>query len=54
MMHENKVALGLNDCSPARPRLYLPELLSNPKWFLDELRSAGSTIYEDSESTLQL
>lgn len=40
--------LGLNDRSPARPGLYLPELLSDPKWFLDELRSAGATISEDS------
>ncbi|MGJ5630983.1 hypothetical protein [Nostoc sp. CALU 1950] len=45
--------LGLNDRSPARPGLYLPELLSDTKWFLDELRSAGATIYEDSKSTLQ-
>jgi hypothetical protein len=41
--------LGLNDHSPARPGLYLPELLSDPKWFLDELRSAGATISEDSK-----
>ncbi|WDD36745.1 hypothetical protein PQG02_37310 (plasmid) [Nostoc sp. UHCC 0926] len=41
--------LGLNDRSPARPGLYLPELLSDTKWFLDELRSAGATIYEDSK-----
>ncbi|WP_193200281.1 hypothetical protein [Nostoc sp. MG11] len=41
--------LGLNDRSPARPGLYLPELLSDSKWFLDELRSAGATIYEDSK-----
>lgn len=40
--------LGLNDRSPARPGLYLPELLSDSKWFLDELCSAGATIYEDS------
>jgi hypothetical protein len=40
--------LGLNDRSPAPPGLYLPELLSDPKWFLDELRSAGAIIYEDS------
>jgi hypothetical protein len=39
--------LGLNDRSPARPGLYLPELLSAPKGFLDELLSAGATIYED-------
>lgn len=39
--------LGLGDRSPARPGLYLPELLSDPKWFLDELRSAGATISED-------
>jgi hypothetical protein len=39
--------LGLNDRAPARPGLYLPELLSDSKWFLDELRSAGATIYED-------
>lgn len=41
--------LGLNDRSPARPGLYLPELLSDTKWFLDELRSAGATIYEYSK-----
>lgn len=40
--------LGLNDRSPAHPGLYLPELLSDPKWFLDELRSGGAAIYEDS------
>jgi hypothetical protein len=40
--------LGLNDRDPARPGLYLPELLSDPKWFLDELRSAGATIDEGS------
>lgn len=39
--------LGLNGRSPARPGLYLPELLSETKWFLDELRSAGATIYKD-------
>jgi hypothetical protein len=36
-----------NDRDPARPRLYLPELLSDPNWFLDELRSAGAIISED-------
>jgi hypothetical protein len=41
--------LGLNDRSPARPGLYLPELLSDSKWFLDELRSAGAIISEDSK-----
>ncbi|WP_310413916.1 hypothetical protein [Chamaesiphon sp. OTE_8_metabat_110] len=41
--------LGLNDRVPARPGLYLPELLSDSKWFLDELRSAGATISEDSK-----
>ena len=41
--------LGLNDRSPACPGLYLPELLSDTKWFLDELRSAGATIYEYSK-----
>ncbi len=41
--------LGLNDRAPARPGLYLPELLSDSKWFLDELRSAGATISEDSK-----
>jgi hypothetical protein len=40
--------LGLNDRDPARPGLYLPELLSDPKWFLDELHSAGATIDENS------
>jgi hypothetical protein len=39
--------LGLNDRSPAGPGLYLPELLSDPQWFLDELRSAGAIIYKD-------
>jgi hypothetical protein len=38
--------LGLGDRDPARPGLYLPELLSDSKWFLDELRSAGATISE--------
>ena len=41
--------LGLNDRSPAPPGLYLPELLSDARWFLDELRSAVATIYEDSK-----
>jgi hypothetical protein len=41
--------LGLGDCDPARPGLYLPELLCDPKWFLDELRSAGANISEDSK-----
>lgn len=41
--------LGLNDRSSASPGLYLPELLSDPKWFLDELHSAGAIIYEDSK-----
>jgi hypothetical protein len=41
--------LGLGDRDPARPGLYLPELLCDPKWFLDELRSAGATISEDSK-----
>ncbi len=41
--------LGLNDRSPAHPGLYLPELLSDSKWFLDELGSAGATISEDSQ-----
>jgi hypothetical protein len=41
--------LGLGDRAPARPKLYLPELLSDPKWFLDELRSGGATISEDSK-----
>ncbi|MBW4485826.1 MAG: hypothetical protein KME14_25145 [Tildeniella torsiva UHER 1998/13D] len=40
--------LGLNNRSPARPGLYLPELLSDTQWFLDELRSAGATIQESS------
>lgn len=39
--------LGLNDHSPVRPGLYLPELLSDAQWFLDELRSAGATICEE-------
>lgn len=41
--------LGLGDRDPARPGLYLPELLSDSQWFLDELRSAGATIFEDSK-----
>jgi hypothetical protein len=41
--------LGLGDRDPARPGLYLPELLSDSKWFLDELRSAGAIISEDSK-----
>jgi hypothetical protein len=49
--------LGLGDSrserlrqrDPARPGLYLPELLCDPQWFLDELRSAGATISEDSK-----
>ncbi|WP_295619117.1 hypothetical protein [Chamaesiphon sp. GL140_3_metabinner_50] len=41
--------LGLGERDPARPKLYLPELLSDSKWFLDELRSAGATISEDSK-----
>jgi hypothetical protein len=41
--------LGLGDRDPARPGLYLPELLLDSKWFLDKLRSAGATISEDSK-----
>jgi hypothetical protein len=41
--------LGLNDRAPARPGLYLPELLCDPQRFLDELRSGGATISEDSK-----
>jgi hypothetical protein len=41
--------LGLNDRTPAQPGLYLPELLSDSQWFLDELRSGGATINEDSK-----
>jgi hypothetical protein len=41
--------LGLNNRAPARPKLYLPELLSDTEWFLNELRSAGATICEDSK-----
>jgi hypothetical protein len=41
--------LGLNDRDPARPGLYLPELLCDPQWFLDELRSAEATISEESQ-----
>jgi hypothetical protein len=40
--------LGLGDRAPARPGLYLPELLSDSKWFLAELRSAGAIISEGS------
>lgn len=39
--------LGLNGCSPAQPGLYLPELLSEPKWFLDQLRDSGAVISSD-------
>ena len=39
--------LGLGDRAPASPKLYLPELLSDSKWFLNELRSAGAIISED-------
>jgi hypothetical protein len=39
--------LGLDGRSPARPGLYLPELLSDATWFLGELRNAGAVIYED-------
>ncbi|MBE9160213.1 NAD(P)-dependent oxidoreductase [Nodosilinea sp. LEGE 06152] len=45
--------LGLNDRAPARPGLYLPELLSDTEWFLNELRRAGATIHGDSKPTLQ-
>jgi hypothetical protein len=41
--------LGLGDRDPVLPKLYLPELLSDPKWFLDELRSAGAIISEESK-----
>ena len=41
--------LGLNNRPPARPGLYLPELLSDTGWFLAELRSAGATIDEDAK-----
>lgn len=41
--------LGLNGSSPARPGLYLPELLLDGKWFLDELCSAGATVSENSK-----
>ena len=37
--------LGLGDRAPASPGLYLPELLSDPEWFLDKLRSVGANIY---------
>ena len=39
--------LGLGDRAPASPGLYLPELPSDSKWFLNELRSAGAIISED-------
>jgi hypothetical protein len=41
--------LGLGDRDPVRPGLYLPELLCDPQWFLDELRSGGATISEESK-----
>lgn len=36
--------LGRDDRAPAVPGLYLPELLSDAEWFLDELRGAGAVI----------
>jgi hypothetical protein len=41
--------LGLTDRDPVHPGLYLPELLCDPQWFLDELRSGGAAISEDSK-----
>lgn len=41
-------ALGLSDGSAAPPGLYLPELLADSEWFLDELRSAGAVIQDRS------
>ncbi|RRV07557.1 hypothetical protein EGJ27_12885 [Pseudomonas sp. v388] len=37
-------ALGLHKGAPALPGLYLPELLSEPQWFLNELRAEGATL----------
>ena len=37
-------ALGLNKGAPAKPGLYLPELLSQPDDFLGELRREGATV----------
>lgn len=41
--------LGLDGGSPARAGLYMPELLGEAKWFMDELRKAGAVIHEDVE-----
>lgn len=38
------VALGLKNGTPAGPGLYMPELLSGPEWFLNELRAEGATL----------
>ncbi len=38
--------LGLNGRSPAAPGLYLPELLADAGWFLDEVRGAGAIVHE--------
>jgi len=40
-------ALGLNGRPPVRPGLYLPELLLDTQWFLDELSEAGAIIHEE-------
>lgn len=41
--------LGLNNNPPVEPGLYLPELLSDPEWFLDELERAGAVIAAEND-----
>ncbi|KAF1006187.1 MAG: hypothetical protein GAK28_02805 [Luteibacter sp.] len=38
--------MGWNGRAPIAPGLYLPELLGDARWFLDELRTSGATIVE--------
>lgn len=40
--------LGLNNSAPATPGLYLPELLSDTPWFLEQLQRAGAAIHENA------
>jgi hypothetical protein len=44
-------ALGLDAGEPARPGLYLPELLWEPERFLDELRREGATVVTGNRQT---
>ena len=41
-----EAVLGWNGHPPVAPGLYLPELLGDARWFLDELRTSGATIVE--------